>query len=178
MKKLIIACLALSFTACTTVDDGTGTPDGGTTDAGGLQIDPPAESASWPCRSGVDADGKDYVEFRPGYLNNGTVDKAFIVGQADGEGIYGYYTGAYQQETKNASGWYRHYFTGPEGSTWVLTYGSCVDTAGNKPECWAQYGSSLSADAAGPFRWNSSGTNYACKGKRNVGKVATPLGAN
>jgi len=47
--------------------DETGTgPDAGTPDTDGgadLTVDPPAESASWACRSGVDAEGNDYMEF-------------------------------------------------------------------------------------------------------------------
>lgn len=153
------------------------TPDAGNgSDAGGgKQIDPPAESTSWPCRSGVDADGNDYLEFRPGYLNNGAEVSAFIVGQAPGEGIVGYFTGSYVTESKDpGTGWYRYYLTGPEGSEWILTYARCEDKTGANASCWAQYGSNLPADSAGPYRWNSSGTSYACKGTRAIGKVAVP----
>lgn len=151
--------------------DDTPAPDGGTD----LTVNPPAESTSWPCRSGVDADGNDYLEFRPGYLNNGAEASAFIVGQAPGEGIVGYFTGSYVQESKDTgSGWYRYDLTGPDGSEWVLTYARCEDKTGTNASCWAQYGSNLPSDSAGPYRWNSSGTSYACKGKRAVGKVAVP----
>jgi hypothetical protein len=140
---------------------------------------PPAESTSWPCRSGVDASGDSYLEFRPGYLNNGAEASAFIVGQAPGEGIVGYFTGSYVQVSKDTgSGWYRYMLTGPTGSEWVLTYARCVDTTGGNASCWAQYGSNLPATSAGPYRWNSSGNSYACKGKVGpAGKPAVPYGA-
>ena len=98
---------------------------------------------------------------------------AYITGDAPSEGIVGWFTGHYVQVSKASTGWYRYYPIGADGSTWVLTYGKCVDTTGLKAECWAQYAPPV---APFPYRWNSSGTNYGCKGKRNVGKLATPLG--
>jgi hypothetical protein len=174
--SLIAITLVLSV-GCAQRGDETGDddpmPDAG---PGDLTIDPPAESTSWPCRSGVDAEGDSYLEFRAGYLNNGAEATAYIVGDASGEGIVGYFTGSYVTVDKDG-GWYRYYLTGPEGSEWVLTYGRCVDTAGNNASCWAQYGSNLAASSAGPFRWNSGGTNYACKGKVGAaGKPAVPHG--
>ncbi len=75
------------------------------------------------------------------------------------------------------SGWYRYYLTGPEGSEWILTYARCEDTTGTNASCWAQYGSNLAASSAGPFRWNSSGASYACKGKVGAaGQLAVPHG--
>jgi hypothetical protein len=155
--------------------DDESTPDAG---SGGKRIDPPAESTSWPCRSGVDDDGDTYLEFRPGYLNNGAEASAYIVGQAPGEGIVGYFTGSYVTESKDSeSGWYRYYLTGPVGSEWILTYARCEDKTGTNSSCWAQYGSNLPADSAGPYRWNSSGTSYACKGKVGAaGTLAIPHG--
>ncbi len=69
-----ISFLAIAITlavGCAQRGDDTGTDAGSGSGSGGKQIDPPAESASWPCRSGVDAEGDSYLEFRPGYLNNG-----------------------------------------------------------------------------------------------------------
>ena len=145
---------------------------------GGKQIDPPAESTSWACRSGVDAEGVSYMEFRPGYLNNGAEATAYIVGQAPGEGIVGYFTGSYVQESKDSgSGWYRYDLTGPEGSEWVLTYARCEDKTGLNSACWAQYGLACKSGSGGPFCWNSSGDSYACKGKVGAaGKPAVPHG--
>lgn len=176
---LVTLVLGLMTGACaqrSTGDGGDDTmnPDGGTD----LTVDPPAESGTWPCRSGVDAEGTTYMEFRPGYLNSGTVETAYIVGQADGEGIYGYFHGAYVQEGKDTgSSWYRLPLTGPKGSTGVLTYASKVDLTGTDSSAWAQYGGSLSAEAAGPFRWNSSGSSYACKFEiGDDGRPAIPRG--
>src|SRR5690242_11188270 len=172
MKKIMFVC-ALALAACTTVDGSGGTDPG--PDGGGMQIDPPADSTTWACRSGVDAAGHDYMEFRPAYLNGGSMATAYIVGDAPGEGIVGYFNGSYVTESKDSgSSWYRYDLVGPDGSTFVLTYASCVDKQGTNADCWAQYGSGLSADVAGPFRWNSSGTSYACKGTRHVGQLATP----
>lgn len=183
IKFLSFLTLSLVLTVgCAQRGDDTGgdddpMPDGGN---GDLTVDPPAESASWPCRSGVDAEGVTYMEFRPGYLNGGSVETAYIVGQADGEGIYGYFHGAYQMESKHmASGWYRLDLSGPVGSVGVLTYASKVDLTGTDASAWAQYGGSLSAEAAGPYRYNSSGTNYACRFEVDAeGKPAKPRGAN
>ena len=180
--SFLVLVLTLSV-GCAQRGDDTGGDDDPGMDAGpggGMQVDPPAESASWPCRSGVDADGVTYMEFRPGYLNGGSVETAFIVGQADGEGIYGYFHGAYQTESKHsASGWYRFDLSGPVGSVGVLTYASCEDKVGTNAACWAQYGAALSNEAAGPYRYNSSGTNYACRFEVDAeGKPAKPRGAN
>ena len=125
-------------------------------------------------------EGVTYMEFRPGYLSGGTPESAYIVGQADGEGIYAYFHGAYVQRPKHAgSGWYRLDLSGPVGSVGVLTYASCEDKVGTNTQCWAPYGGSLSAEAAGPFRYNSSGTNYACRFEVDAeGEPAKPRGAN
>lgn len=169
---LVVLFTAVPAAGCAQRDDDGSGPDGGT---GGDDIAPPSNSGSWACRSGV-ADGITYIEFRPGYLNGGTVDMAYIVGQADAEGIYGYFHGSYDQVGKHSgSGWYRFSLTGPVGSTGVLTYASKVDLSGTDSSAWAQYGGSLSAEAAGPFRWNSSGTNYACRYRIDeLGKPAAP----
>ncbi len=174
--------LALATAACTTVadDGGQNGPDGGNAidGNGDLTVNPPPESTTWSCRSGVNAAGEDYVEFRPGYLNNGAEANAYIVGQAPSEGIVGYFTGSYVTRGKDAgSTWYRLYLTGPDGQEAVLTYARCVDTVGNNSACWAQYGLPLPATNAGPFR-TCNGTSCACKFKRNHGHPATALGGN
>lgn len=179
--SFLVLALVLSVGCAQRGDDGG--DDDPMPDAGGgtdLTVDPPAESGTWACRSGVDAEGVTYLEFRPGYLNGGTVESAYIVGQADGEGIYAYFHGAYVQRPKHSgSGWYRLDLSGPVGSVGVLTYASCEDKVGTNASCWAQYGAALSAEAAGPFRYNSSGTNYACRFEIDAdGKPAKPRGAN
>ncbi len=169
--------LALALAGCASRDNG-GDDDVVGPDAGGsLEVNPPAESASWACRSGVDANGDDYMEFNPQYLNNGAEATAFVVGQAPGESIVGYFTGSYRQGVaKNAkSGWYRINLQGTtEG---ILTYARCVDTVGNNSACWAQYGLPLPAANAGPFR-TCNGSSCACKFKPIAGQPAQALGAN
>ena len=187
--SFLLITIALSFGCAQRSDEGNddtspdaGTPDVDANDDAGtdLTVAPPAESTTWACRSGVDAEGVTYMEFRPGYLNGGTVETAYIVGEADDEGIYAYFHGAYVQRPKHAgSGWYRLDLSGPVGSVGVLTYASCEDEVGTNAACWAQYGGSLSAEAAGPYRYNSSGTNYACRFEIDAaGKPAKARGAN
>lgn len=189
-KLSITLALSIALAACASRDEDVnpGTDAGnnpGTdagvvvTDAGGsLAVDPPAESVTWPCRSGVDADGEDYLEFNPRYLGAGTEPTAMVVGDAPNEGIVGYFGGSYVTASKDSvSGWYRYELVGAPGTWWTLTYGRCVDATGNNASCWAQYGSGLPAANAGPFRWNSSGTSYACKGKVGAaGRPAVPHG--
>jgi len=184
IKTLSFLFLTIALTVgCAQRGDDVGGDDEPGADAGNggdLTIDPPAESGTWACRSGVDAEGTTYLEFRPGYLNQGTVQTAYIVGEADDEGIYAYFHGAYTQQSKHAvSGWYRLPLTGPKGSVGILTYASCVDLVGDKSQCWAQYGGSLSTAARGPFGWNSSGDDYACRYEiGEEGQPAIPRGAN
>lgn len=159
------------------VDPGMDAGSGSGSDAGDdLTVDPPAESASWACRSGVDAEGNDYMEFNPQYLNNATEATAFVVGQAPGESIVGYFTGSYRQGViKNAkSGWYRINLQGT--SDGILTYARCVDTVGGNASCWAQYGLPLPAANAGPYRTCPSGNSCACKFKPVAGEPAQALG--
>lgn len=178
MKTISIAIvsLALALTACAQrSDDGSGPDAGMTAVDGGMQIDPPAESATWSCRSGVDANGNDYFEFNSKYLNNGQEASAYIVGQASSEGIGGYFTGTYVMENV-ANGWYRLPLAGGAEPA-ELTHAKCVDTTGTNAACWAQYGTTvLSASSAGPYRWCSTNGSCACRFKRDPGKVATPLG--
>lgn len=179
--SFLALALVLSFGCAQRSDGGDDDPgmDAGPGSDGGtdLTVDPPAESTTWACRSGVDAQGDDYLEFRPGYLNNGAEANAYIVGQAPGEGIVGYFTGSYVQESKDSgSGWYRMYLTGPAGQEGILTYARCVDTAGTNASCWAQYGLPLPAENAGPYRTCPSGNSCACKFKRDPGKPAVALG--
>ena len=104
--SFLVLALTLSFGCAQRGEDDDVDPgmDAGSGDD--KQIDPPAESTSWPCRSGVDAEGDSYLEFRPGYLNNGAEATAYIVGDASGEGIVGYFTGAYVTASKDAgSNW-------------------------------------------------------------------------
>jgi hypothetical protein len=185
MKNRVLFPILFLFTliiaACASRDDGDDVigPDGGNVidGNGDLTVDPPAESVSWACRSGVDANGDDYMEFNPQYLNNGAEATAFVVGQAPGESIVGYFTGSYRQGVvKNAkSGWYRINLQGTaEG---ILTYARCVDTNGGNAACWAQYGLPLPAVNAGPFR-TCNGNSCACKFKPIAGQPAQALGGN
>lgn len=176
IKSLSFLALIVAFAVgCAQRGDETGDdapmPDGGTD----LTVDPPAASATWPCRSGVDATGQDYMEFNPRYLGNEA--DAYIVGQASSEGIGGYFTGTYVRVSKHErSGWYRLDLTGAAEPA-ELTYAKCVDTVGTNASCWAQYGSTtLSDSSAGDYRWCQANGSCACRFTRSEGKVATPNG--
>lgn len=176
IKSLSFLALILALTVgCASRGDEPGdddpTPDGGTD----LTVDPPAESATWPCRSGVDAEGQDYMEFNPRYLGNEA--QAYIVGQASSEGIGGYFHGNYVQVSKHEkSGWYRLDLTGGADPS-ELTYAKCVDMDGGNAACWAQYGTnSLSDSSAGAYRWCQTTGSCACRFTRSEGEPATPNG--
>ena len=181
----IVSVLFIALvSACTTVaddgaDDDTGPDAGAGVDGDNdLTVDPPAESASWACRSGVDASGNDYFEFNPQYLNNNAEATAHVVGQAPAESIVGYFTGSYRQNVPKheKSGWYRINLQG-NNAEGILTYARCVDTVGNNTPCWAQYGLPLPAANAGRYR-KCNGTSCACKFKAVDGQVAEPLGGD
>jgi hypothetical protein len=168
--KFSLIALIMTFAACAQ-------RDGGDTGGGGKTIDPPAESKTWACRSGVDAEGQSYQEFNPVYLKDGSDASAYIVGDAPQEGIVDWFWGTYVKAAKDSgSGWYRYDLVGPEGSVFVLSFADHVDTVGTDASAWAQYGDQYTAAIVGPFRWtaNAGSGTYGCSGIVHPGKLATP----